>query len=56
MKNIFLYGCSPSESWRHPDVNNPAYRGPNQSEDMSYRALADILDKISPLFSKQSCL
>ncbi|CAH8602774.1 unnamed protein product [Heterobilharzia americana] len=56
MKNIFLYGCSSSESWRHPDIHNPAYRGPNQSEDVSYRALADILDKISPSFSKESCL
>ncbi|CAH8648481.1 unnamed protein product [Schistosoma rodhaini] len=56
MKNIFLYGCSSIESWLHPDIHNPAYCGINQSEDHSYRLLADILDQLSPYFSKQSCL
>uniref|UniRef100_A0A5K4EK89 Mername-AA217 hypothetical peptidase (M14 family) n=1 Tax=Schistosoma mansoni TaxID=6183 RepID=A0A5K4EK89_SCHMA len=56
MKNIFLYGCSSIESWLHPDIHNPAYCGINRLEDHSYRLLADILDQLSPYFSKQSCL
>ncbi|CAH8627361.1 unnamed protein product [Schistosoma bovis] len=56
MKNIFLYGCSSIESWLCPDIKNPTYRGINQLEDNSYRKLADILNQLSPYFSKQSCL
>ncbi|CAL8081096.1 unnamed protein product [Calicophoron daubneyi] len=56
MKNIFLYGCSPSESWKNPDSNNPTYRGQNIPEDFSYRHLAEVLDGIAPAFSKRSCM
>uniref|UniRef100_A0A183AFW8 Cytosolic carboxypeptidase-like protein 5 n=1 Tax=Echinostoma caproni TaxID=27848 RepID=A0A183AFW8_9TREM len=56
MKNIFLYGCSPFESWKNPDTDNPTYRGPGLGEDPSYRHLASILDEIAPAFAKRSCL
>ncbi|KAK4467811.1 hypothetical protein MN116_008736 [Schistosoma mekongi] len=56
MKNIFLYGCSSNESWLRPDVQNPTYRDGEHSEDISYRTLPKLLYRLSPYFSKQSCL
>ncbi|THD24132.1 Cytosolic carboxypeptidase 1 [Fasciola hepatica] len=56
MKNIFLYGCSPFESWKNPDTDNPTYRGSELGEDPSYRYLATILDDLAPAFAKRSCM
>ncbi|KAF5394856.1 hypothetical protein PHET_09884, partial [Paragonimus heterotremus] len=57
MKNIFLYGCSPLESWRSPDTYNPAYLGcPGPLENRAYRHLAEVLEQVAPTFSKKSCM
>ncbi|KER28567.1 hypothetical protein T265_13549, partial [Opisthorchis viverrini] len=57
MKNIFIYGCSPLESWKSPDLHNPTYRSYGRGvEDRSYRHLAEVLDTVAPAFAKRSCL
>ncbi|KAF6780262.1 hypothetical protein AHF37_00266 [Paragonimus kellicotti] len=57
MKNIFLYGCSPLESWKSPDVHNPAYLGcPGPLENRAYRHLAEVLEQVAPTFSKKACM
>ncbi|TGZ72764.1 hypothetical protein CRM22_001901 [Opisthorchis felineus] len=57
MKNIFIYGCSPLESWKSPDLHNPTYRSYGRGvEDRSYRHLAELLDNLAPAFANRSCL
>ncbi|KAA3674746.1 uncharacterized protein DEA37_0005950 [Paragonimus westermani] len=57
MKDIFLYGCSPLESWRSPDTQNPAYLGcSGPLENRAYRHLAEVLEQVSPTFSKKACM
>ncbi|KAL3865591.1 hypothetical protein ACJMK2_042966 [Sinanodonta woodiana] len=53
-KNIFLYGCCPSQSWIVPDLNNPNCTG-NKSEDNGYKVLPRTLEVLAPAFSLQNC-
>ncbi|XP_004693028.2 PREDICTED: cytosolic carboxypeptidase 4 [Condylura cristata] len=51
-KNVFLYGCSAKETlWQAGAAAGAAVL----SEDVSYRALPKILDKLAPAFTMSSC-
>uniref|UniRef100_A0A8C3YMI3 tubulin-glutamate carboxypeptidase n=1 Tax=Catagonus wagneri TaxID=51154 RepID=A0A8C3YMI3_9CETA len=51
-KNVFLYGCSIKETlWQAESTVGPS----NLSEDVSYRTLPKILDKLAPAFTMSSC-
>ncbi|CAG2103108.1 unnamed protein product [Medioppia subpectinata] len=47
-KNIFVYGCCPSMSWKRSDRNKP-------SEDSSHLAFPLLLESMAPAFSLNSC-
>uniref|UniRef100_A0A8C2PMS0 tubulin-glutamate carboxypeptidase n=1 Tax=Capra hircus TaxID=9925 RepID=A0A8C2PMS0_CAPHI len=51
-KNVFLYGCSIKETlWQAEATVGTS----NLSEDVSYRTLPKILDKLAPAFTMSSC-
>ncbi|EPY85552.1 hypothetical protein CB1_000370017 [Camelus ferus] len=51
-KNVFLYGCSIKETlWQAESAVGTS----NLSEDVSYRTLPKILDKLAPAFTMSSC-
>ncbi|XP_038169353.1 cytosolic carboxypeptidase 4 [Arvicola amphibius] len=51
-KNVFLYGCSMKETlWQA----GCTVGGPALVEDVSYRMLPKILDKLAPAFTMNSC-
>ncbi|XP_014644157.1 PREDICTED: cytosolic carboxypeptidase 4-like [Ceratotherium simum simum] len=51
-KNVFLYGCSIKETlWQAESTVDTS----NLSEDVSYRTLPRILDKLAPAFTMSSC-
>nr|XP_015089856.2 cytosolic carboxypeptidase 4-like [Vicugna pacos] len=51
-KNVFLYGCSIKETlWQAESTVGTS----NLSEDVSYRTLPKILDKLAPAFTMSSC-
>nr|XP_058146560.1 cytosolic carboxypeptidase 4 [Dasypus novemcinctus] len=51
-KNVFLYGCSIKETLWQAECTVGAS---NLSEDVSYRSLPKILDKLAPAFTMGSC-
>ncbi|XP_067931710.1 cytosolic carboxypeptidase 1-like [Watersipora subatra] len=53
-KNVFLYGCSASQSWMTDDVDNPSVLA-DKTEDMSYKMLPKILAHNAQAFSMSSC-
>jgi len=53
-KNVFLYGCSPSQSWITEDQDNPAILS-NKAEDNGYKVLPKVLGSIAPAFSHSGC-
>ncbi|KAL5004498.1 hypothetical protein ScPMuIL_017954 [Solemya velum] len=53
-KNIFLYGCSSSQSWIPNDTQNPACTG-NKAEDNGYKTLPRVLHTIAHAFSWPNC-
>ncbi|XP_043290311.1 cytosolic carboxypeptidase 4 isoform X2 [Cervus canadensis] len=51
-KNVFLYGCSIKETlWQAESTVGTS----NLLEDVSYRTLPKILDKLAPAFTMSSC-
>lgn len=36
-KNVFMYGCSPAQSWINEDTDNPAWIAETRSEDTGYK-------------------
>uniref|UniRef100_A0A8D0UNS7 tubulin-glutamate carboxypeptidase n=1 Tax=Sus scrofa TaxID=9823 RepID=A0A8D0UNS7_PIG len=51
-KNVFLYGCSIKETlWQAESTVGTS----DLSEDVSYRTLPKILDKLAPAFTMSSC-
>ncbi|XP_021120451.1 cytosolic carboxypeptidase 4 isoform X1 [Heterocephalus glaber] len=51
-KNVFIYGCSVKETlWQA----NCTVGAPALLEDISYRTLPKILDKLAPAFTMSSC-
>lgn len=59
-KNVFLYGCSPSESWMKDDCDNPAIL-PNQMEDSGYKVSgiwfsADVYGQFKRNSEKNECM
>ncbi|XP_074650112.1 cytosolic carboxypeptidase 1-like isoform X2 [Tubulanus polymorphus] len=53
-KNVFLYGCSPFQSWLPEDSDNPTYLGP-KLEDQSYKHLPKMLNQVAPSFALTNC-
>lgn len=51
MKDIFVYGCDPRQSWKKTDKVNPIFQT-NGSVNESFVDIAEVLDKIAPPFSK----
>ncbi|RUS75866.1 hypothetical protein EGW08_016387 [Elysia chlorotica] len=53
-KNIFMYGCAPSQSWIQNDVHNPCCTG-NKFNDLSFKILPRLLNSTCPSFSLKNC-
>ncbi|CAG5128813.1 unnamed protein product [Candidula unifasciata] len=53
-KNIFLYGCSPNQTWIANDTQNPACCG-SRPTDFSYKQLPRLLDANCPSFCLKNC-
>ncbi|GFO08515.1 cytosolic carboxypeptidase 1 [Plakobranchus ocellatus] len=53
-KNIFMYGCSPSQSWIPNDTQNPCCTG-NKFNDASFKILPRLLNTTCPSFSLKNC-
>ncbi|CAL1528008.1 unnamed protein product [Lymnaea stagnalis] len=53
-KNIFMYGCSPHQSWISNDTQNPASGG-NKINESYYKQLPRLLHTSCPSFAIQNC-
>ncbi|GFS06475.1 cytosolic carboxypeptidase 1 [Elysia marginata] len=53
-KNIFMYGCAPSQSWIPNDTHNPCCTG-NKFNDASFKLLPRLLNTTCPSFSLKNC-
>ncbi|XP_005091886.1 cytosolic carboxypeptidase 1 isoform X2 [Aplysia californica] len=53
-KNIFMYGCSPAQSWIANDTQNPVCTN-GKMNDTSFKALPRLLHSSCPSFCQQNC-